>query len=378
MQVLVYGAGQLAQMLYLAGVPMGIHCLAVDVGTRDIVHPVSKDVMPVSYTQALADADVVTVEFEHVPDLLLAEAEASGKLKPNYPSIAIGADRVKEKNLLSRLDIANCQYEIITDVAQLTGICQRLGERIILKASRDGYDGYGQWRIKEPADITALQTELAELDLHKVPLVAEVMVDFERELSILGARKENGEMVFYPLAENLHYQGQLHVSVAPAQNVNSDLQAQAEAYFRKIADHLDFVGLLAVELFQVGDQLLVNELAPRVHNSGHWSMVGCDASQFANHLRAICDLPLGDTHARKVHAMLNVIAFDKPDKRLLATPEVNLHWYDKGYRPKRKMGHINLSAANYTELGQRIDSLRAYLPHSAFPCLAATAKKLQA
>jgi 5-(carboxyamino)imidazole ribonucleotide synthase len=376
MQVLVYGSGQLARMMYLAGAPLSIDVLAVDVATRHVVHPISKALVSDDLAGAIAAADHLTVEFEHVPEDLLAQASASGKLAPNMEAVLVGADRVREKQLLEQLHVANCQHEIITDVAQLTGICERLGDRIIFKASRDGYDGYGQWRCKSAADLPALEAEFATLDLQQVPLVAERMSQFSRELSLLGARNARGDVAIYPLAENCHHDGQLHVSVAPAPHYTDALAAQALDIFTKIATELDYIGVLAVELFQEGETLLVNELAPRVHNSGHWSMHGSVTCQFENHLRAVCNMPLGATQANGVSAMVNIIGCEPINDAVLGLANVHPHWYGKSVRHKRKMGHINVNAPDYASLSQYLLALDAQLPGEFFPELASEAKKL--
>lgn len=379
MQVLVYGSGQLARMMYLAGAPLNIKVDAVDVSQPEkpvVVHPVCKTPLTKTLAQAIEQADVLTVEFEHVPESLLEEAQISGKLQPNISSILVGADRVREKQLLQELEVANCEHEIITDVAQLAGICERLGDKIIFKASRDGYDGYGQWRLSNASDLAQLATIFTELDLENVPLVAEKMCQFDRELSLVGARNAQGDIALYDLVENSHYQGQLHVSIAPAPmnslSVQESLANQALDIFTKIATRLDYVGVLAVEVFQVGEQLMVNELAPRVHNSGHWTMHGSVTCQFENHLRAICSLPLGATKVRQVSAMLNVIGCQILNKTLLSVNDVHLHWYDKSVRDKRKMGHINVNASNYSQLGDKIAALDNELPSEFFPLLSQT------
>ncbi len=376
MKVLIYGAGQLARMLCLAGAPLGIRVWAVDVSTHSVVDPLDKRVLSMSIEEAISEADVLSVEFEHVPEDLLVQAEASGKLRPSSRAIAVGADRVKEKQLLQGCDIPNCEHGIVTHTDQLDALVARLGSKLVLKASRDGYDGYGQWRLSEVDQLSALKTELAGLDLNAVPLVVEKMIPFDRELSILGARDAGGNIVFYPLAENLHHKGQLHLSLAPAPEVNGELEAKAREIFTAIANELDYVGVLAVELFQVGDQLLVNEIAPRVHNSGHWSQQGADTCQFENHLRAICDFPLGATTSLCQSAMVNIIGCDGDFTQLLGIPGCHLHWYGKSLREKRKMGHFNLIADSYGTLAKSLTALSEALPQEQFPCLAAEAKAL--
>lgn len=381
MQVLVYGAGQLAQMMYLDGVALGIDVRAVDVANHTVVHPVNKQPLDCTLEQAIETATALTVEFEHVPEVLLEQAEQSGKLFPGIEAILVGADRVREKRLLSGLNIPNCPYQIVTDLAQLEDCVAALGERLILKASRDGYDGYGQWRVTDASDLPALKEQLKELDLETVPLVVEKMLNFDREVSVIGARSTNGEVTVYPIAQNLHHQGQLHVSVAPASGCDEALAAKAKDIFTTLVNGMDYVGVLAVELFQCGDELLVNELAPRVHNSGHWTQAGADTSQFENHLRAVLGLPLGcsDTLGGQaaISAMINIIGCDQHDSGLLGISGAHLNWYGKSVRNKRKMGHINVTAPSYQALGEKLTSLSQYLQMEHFPKLLDESERLK-
>lgn len=377
MNVIVYGDGQLAQMLYLAGTPLGIDVSAVNVKSHQLVNPVTKQPLEHSLESGMEEAQALTVEFEHVPVDLLEDAQVSGKLFPSFEAIRIGADRVNEKAFLDRLNVPNCQHQIVTDIAQLDSVVQQLGNKVIFKASLDGYDGYGQWRLTDENQLPALTEKLAELDLAAVPLVAEKMVTFDRELSLIGARNADGQVNVYPLAENLHHDGQLHVSVAPATNITEALQTQAASIFTTIVDALDYVGVMAVEMFQVGDTLLVNELAPRVHNSGHWSMHGAETSQFENQLRAVLNLPLGGMQATQISAMVNIIGCGRLPKEVLAASGCHLHWYGKSVRDKRKMGHINVVADSYQQLGERLSNLYALLPQEYFPKLSAEAERLK-
>lgn len=377
MKVLVYGSGQLAQMMYLAAAPLGVIVSAVDVSTETVVDPVSKEPTGVSLSQAIRDANAITIEFEHVPEHLLLEADKSGKLYPNVASILAGADRVREKALLSRNKIPNCDYLIISHVDQLDDVVAALGEKVIFKASRDGYDGYGQWRISSAVELPALRQEFSLLDLEKVPLIAEKMMQFEREISLLGARSKDGRVACFSLAENLHHKGQLHVSVAPITELSNTLQKKANDIFVTIATSMDYVGVLAVELFQCGDELYVNEIAPRVHNSGHWTQQGCSTSQFEQHIRAVLGLPLGSTEVIGVSAMVNIIGCTTFNRDLIGIPNVHLHWYGKEVRVKRKMGHINVIADSHADLGLKLKQLIEFLPLEHFPKLESEATRLQ-
>lgn len=375
MRIVVLGSGQLAQMLYLAGTPLGMDVCAIDVNTMSVVHPVTKQNLGTSVTAAFDDYDVITAEFEHIPEPLLQQAEATGKLKPSATAIRVGADRVKEKALLDKLAIKNSRYQVITDLAQLDDCVANLGENLVLKASRDGYDGYGQWRLTSKAQLDDIKTQLAGLDLQAVPLIAEQCINFNRELSVIGARNSKGDVVVYPLAENDHHQGQLHVSIAPASNIDQ-LQQEAEQVFHKLANELDYVGVLAVEFFDSEQGLLVNELAPRVHNSGHWTMNGAITSQFDNHMRAVMNLPLGETRAIGLTMMLNVIGFPTSATELNQLANGFLHWYGKEAREKRKLAHINLVANSSAELVETLIGFQHKLPEKYFPRLAETIKNL--
>jgi 5-(carboxyamino)imidazole ribonucleotide synthase len=377
LKVLVYGSGQLAQMMYLAAAPLGIIVSAVDVVTETVVNPLSKKATGVSLRDAIQDANAITVEFEHVPEHLLLDAQKSGQLFPNIASILAGADRVREKALLSKYNIPNCEYLIISHVDQLHDVVARLGEKVIFKASRDGYDGYGQWRIGSASELLALRKEFALLDLEKVPLIAERMMQFDREISLVGARSKNGQVACFSLAENLHYEGQLHVSVAPITKLTDALQKKANDIFDTLATSMDYVGVLAVELFQCGEELYVNEIAPRVHNSGHWTQQGCATSQFEQHIRAILGLPLGSTELIGVSAMVNVIGCSTINRDLIGIPNTHLHWYGKEVRIKRKMGHINVIASSHVNLGAKLKQLMEYVPVEYFPKLEAEAIRLE-
>ncbi|MGJ8679210.1 5-(carboxyamino)imidazole ribonucleotide synthase [Paraglaciecola sp.] len=376
MSILVLGSGQLARMMSLAAAPLGVEVQAVDVSNHKVVDPVTKLVSNHSLDTMLQEVDAVTAEFEHVPEDLLAKMHASGKLKPSAEAILTGADRVREKKLLEKLDIANCPFEIITDIEQLDAAVEKLGEQLIIKASRDGYDGYGQWRMQDKSELAGLKQTLSALDLKKVPLIVEKMLRFERELSLVAVRNTKGQLAYYPLAENLHYQGQLHVSIAPATNVNDALNQQAQQVFNKLAESLDYVGVLAVEFFQIGDTLLVNEIAPRVHNSGHWTQQGADTCQFENHIRAVRGLPLGSTKVTSPTAMINIIGCSSFSREMLSIPGCHLHWYGKTPREKRKMGHFNLVADSYAELALSINELSKHVPLEYFPMLKDEAERL--
>lgn len=362
--IVVLGHGQLARMMYLGATQLGINIIAVNADTLECVNPVDKHVLDVTLEQAFAACVAITSEFEHLPKDLVAKAQATNKFRPGANAIAAGADRIVEKQLLESLNVPNCPHKIVRSVADLQNAYNELGPKLILKTSRDGYDGYGQWRIFSEAELQTTCDELAEFDFGHMPLVAEQCIQFEREISLLGVTDIDGNHHYYPITENHHGAGQLVLSLAPAPNLTTQIQQKAEAIHKALAEKLDYVGVLAIELFQFGDELLVNEIAPRVHNSGHWTQQGTAASQFENHIRAVSGLPVGDTQAKQLVAMVNYVGEDKPGQEMLALNNTYLHWYDKEVRAKRKMGHINLVADSEEQLQALIQRVHALLPVS--------------
>ncbi|MBU2870994.1 5-(carboxyamino)imidazole ribonucleotide synthase [Colwellia sp. E2M01] len=370
-KVLVLGAGQLARMMELAGTPLNLDVKAFDVRSDKVVSPIYPDRIYGDLQQGIANADVITAEFEHVKHDVLAECEQSGKLFPTSESIKIGGDRRLEKALLESCNAANAKHYFINTKADFDNALAQLSLPIIFKTALEGYDGKGQWRLKSAADIDSVWQEMSEFlasAKETQGIVAEQMVPFDRELSLVGVRRVNGDVAVYPLTENHHTNGILSVSLAAP--VDSQLQDQAGTVFKALSGKLNYVGVLAIEFFQVGEQLLVNEIAPRVHNSGHWTQQGADTCQFENHLRAICDLPLGGTQLIRPTAMINIIGEDSVSDDVLSIPSVTMHWYKKGKRAGRKMGHINVSGDNEQQLAERLQKLASILCKQAFPDLA--------
>jgi 5-(carboxyamino)imidazole ribonucleotide synthase len=380
MQVLVMGAGQLARMMALAGAPLNIEVLAYDVNTETVQHPLTQQQFNLTLEQAVAQADVVSSEFEHIPYPVQDICQQSGKFFPNSTAIKAGGDRRQEKQLLDAAGVANAGYRIVSTEAEFQAAIAALGLPLVLKSALAGYDGKGQWRLKRSEDAAAIWADIASFMAgadHTLPqaIVAEQFVRFDREVSLVGARNAKGETVVYPLTENHHVDGVLAVSLAvPAKQ---QLQQQAKQMFDAVAARLDYVGVLALEFFQVGDQLLVNEIAPRVHNSGHWTQQGSDTCQFENHLRAVCGLPLGSTALVRPTVMVNILGEDQVDPAILALPSCHLHWYGKGKRAGRKMGHINICGNSVAELAERFVALAQLLPPAQFPEVAEVAAKLQ-
>lgn len=378
-KVLVMGAGQLARMMALAGAPLNLQVLAYDVNTDTVIHPVTQEKFSMTLAEAVADADVVTSEFEHIPYPVQQVCQNSGKFFPNSTAIKAGGDRRQEKQLLDDAGVANAGYRIVRTETEFQDAIAALGLPLVLKSALAGYDGKGQWRLKHAEDAAAIWADIKSFMAgadHTLPqaIIAEQFVRFDREVSLVGARNAKGETVVYPLTENHHVNGVLAVSLAlPGQQ---QLQQQAKQMFDAVAAKLDYVGVLALEFFQVGDTLLVNEIAPRVHNSGHWTQQGSDCCQFENHLRAVCGLPLGSTALVRPTVMVNILGEDFVDPAVLALPSCHLHWYGKGKRAGRKMGHINISGETITELAERFVALSQHLPEQSFPEVAEVAAKL--
>lgn len=366
MNVLVLGAGQLARMMALSIKPLDIDVRAYDVGSKQVINPLSPSQVFGNLTDGIAYADAITAEFEHVAHDVLAQCEASGKLNPTSQAIKIGGDRRLEKQLLSQCNAANATHHIIHNANDFEQAMAQLSLPIIFKSALEGYDGKGQWRLKDQEHATAIWHDISEFIAGNPQqgVIAEEMVPFSREVSLVGVRNQQGEVKTYPLTENHHTDGVLSVSLALTGN--ESLQQLATETFTKITQHMNYVGTLAIEFFQVGDTLLINELAPRVHNSGHWTQQGADTCQFANHMRAICNLPLGSTELIRPTAMINILGEDTIPQEVLSLPGTAVHWYGKSKRVGRKMGHINVSGQSATQLNQRLLDIAALLPNESF------------
>ena len=376
MQMLVLGAGQLARMMALVAAPLDIHIRAYDVVSEQVLHPVTGERYEQSLEQAIAASDRITAEFEHVPADVLALCEQSGKFFPGKKSIECGGDRAKEKALLDGAGVPSAPYVLVTERQHLEQAIDELGLPLVIKTCQAGYDGKGQWRLKATDQADDIWQEMqAFLDKDAAhSIICEKMIPFDREVSVIGARDAQGNVKVYPVTENEHTDGVLTLSVAGI--VNQEVQAQAVDAYNKVAKALDYVGVLAIEFFDVDGELLVNEIAPRVHNSGHWTQQGVYCCQFENHVRAVAGLPLGCTDLLHPSAMINVLGQSAIPLEVLATTGVRSHWYGKTVKPGRKMGHINVSASTLQELGERLDELNEHLREQEYPGIQARARQL--
>ncbi len=364
----ILGGGQLARMLALSGAPLGLRFLVMDtVGDACAGQFAPMIVGDWRDEAALAEfaskVDVATFDFENVP---AESAEWLAQRVPVFPSpgaLAVAQDRLAEKTLFRELGIPVPDFAAIDSRAGLDAAIARIGTPCILKTRRLGYDGKGQFRIKTAEDADAAWTALGA-QATKVGLILEGFVAFERELSVVAVRGRDGEFRAWPLTENWHVDGVLSASLAPA-TVEATLAATAFAHARKLADALGYVGVFALELFCRDGELLANELAPRVHNSGHWTLEGSETSQFQNHLRAVLGLPLGDTRMVGQACMLNWIGAMPEAAAVLAEPGGHWHDYGKAPRAGRKVGHATLRADDADALAQALQRVGAALGREA-------------
>ncbi|UPG92313.1 5-(carboxyamino)imidazole ribonucleotide synthase [Luteibacter aegosomaticola] len=335
-------------MLALAASPLGIRTLVVDGSADACAGQVTDLVVADWFDDAALDTfagqvDVITFDFENVPAAVAERLASKVAVFPNPRALAVAQDRLSEKTLFRECGLGTPDFEPVDTREDLVRAVERIGAPAVLKTRRLGYDGKGQFRLKTVADIDAAWAALGEA-AGQVGLILEAFVPFEREVSVVAVRGRDGAFRSYPLTRNWHVDGVLSLSLAPAPGSTDELERAANAHARKVAEALDYVGVFALELFVCNGRLLGNEMAPRVHNSGHWTIEGAHTSQFENHVRAVLGLPLGDTGVRGPSAMLNWIG-EMPDP----APVLNVadgHWHDYGKeaRPGRKVGHATVCA----------------------------------
>ena len=368
MTIGILGGGQLGYMLALAGYPLGLRFRFLDPSPEAPVGRIAQRVTAEYNDQAALGKfcnglELVTYEFENVP---IEAARFLAERVPVYPppgALEAAQDRVAEKTLFRHLGIGTTDFLPIAKPAEFEAAVKELGLPAVLKTSRMGYDGKGQWILRTAEDVATVKAELPS-----VALILERFVPFRRELSVLAVRSRNGETAFYPLVENHHRGGILRLSLAPAPGLEQTVQRAAEDIARRVLEALNYVGVLAIEFFEHEGRLLANEMAPRVHNSGHWTIEGAVTSQFENHLRAVLGLPLGSTSAAGHCAMLNLIGDLPEPPEVLAVPDAHLHFYGKAPRPGRKLGHVTLRAASPERLALRLSELPAFFHRPEF-CL---------
>lgn len=349
----IFGAGQLGRMLSLAGHPIGVRCVAYAQHEGEPACVVGEHALGAWDDAGALDAfaarvDVATYEFENVPLEAVRRVGARVPLRPSIDALRVAADRIEEKTLFRRLGIDTAPFAAVDDEAGLRAAVASIGLPAVLKTRTMGYDGKGQRVLRAEADV-----EGALAALGGSPSILEGFVAFEREVSQVGVRAADGTIAFWPLAENVHREGILRVSVAPAPATPA-IESMARAYLRSLLEALDYVGVLALELFQAGDRLLANEMAPRVHNTGHHTIEAAETSQFENHLRAVADLPLGSTAPRGHAAMVNLVGAIPEAREILAIEGAHLHLYDKEPRAGRKVGHVTVRADDAATRDERL------------------------
>jgi 5-(carboxyamino)imidazole ribonucleotide synthase len=360
----ILGGGQLARMLALAAAPLGVNTLVVDSSADACAGQVAPLIVAdwtdyAALEAFAAQVDVVTFDFENVPAETahwLAERVA---VFPAPQALAVAQDRLAEKTLFRECGLPTPAFMTVDTREQLDQALAEIGAPAILKTRRLGYDGKGQFRLREAADANAAWAALGA-QATKHGLILEAFVPFERELSVLAVRSRDGDFRTWPLTRNWHVDGVLSMSVAPARDIEL-LQQRATDLARTLAERLEYVGVFALELFVKDGELLGNEMAPRVHNSGHWTIEGAHTSQFENHVRAVLGLPLGDTGARGMSAMFNWIG-ELPDAAPLLQA-VDAHWHDYGKQARlgRKVGHATVCAPDAGQLVAKLDEIAATL-----------------
>jgi 5-(carboxyamino)imidazole ribonucleotide synthase len=353
----IIGAGQLGRMLALAGYPLGQRFVFLDHSPDAPGGQVGQIICgefgdPVRLKELAASVDLLTYDVENVPADAVQEIARDRPFYPPPAALAAGQDRLSEKRLFERLDIPAPDFRTIGSLADLRAAVDALGLPAVLKTRRLGYDGRGQFVLRERADIDA-----AWVKLQGVPLILERFVHFERELSIIGVRSTAGEIVHYPLTENEHQGGILIQSRAPWEA--PALESTAVGYLERLFEHFDYAGVLTVEMFLADGVLLANEIAPRVHNSGHWTIEGAVTSQFENHIRAILGLPLGDPRPLGHAGMINLIGRMPALDAILRVRGAHYHDYGKRARPGRKLGHCTVVADTPATRDAALTEIRA-------------------
>jgi len=350
MKIGILGGGQLARMLALAGHPLGAKFVILDPAPDACASAVAEQVVGnyddiEKLDEFAAQVDVVTYEFENVP----AEGVkylAAGKV-PVYPSpqaLAVSRDRLNEKTLFRELGIPTPNFAAVNSVDDLKKAVREIGLPAVLKTRTMGYDGKGQAVIRTEGDI-----DTAWAAVGKAECILEGFVTFTREISVIAVRGRGGEAAFYPVGENTHSNGILHHNVI-VNGFDDPMQKAAEDYSRRLLEHFGYVGILSLELFDANGVLMANEIAPRVHNTGHWTIEGAETSQFENHIRAVMGLPLGDTSPAGCSAMVNFIGSIPPAESVLAIKGAHYHSYTKEGKPGRKIGHTTVRCDDKNEM----------------------------
>ncbi len=366
LHIAIVGSGQLAQMMAQSGRPMGFTFSFLAEQTDDITCVkglgdtiIRTDQTPHTLFSQLGEPDVITVEKEHVDIELLTALSKLTNVAPNTRALEAFKNRHSEKAFLQKQQIPIADYAVVTDKASLEHAISTLQKPIFLKTQEEGYDGYNQFKITEDNQHTITQ----EITFPGA-WVAESFVAFDREISFLAARNTKGDITFYPCVENEHHNGTLIKSIAPAPNLPDAINKEGQTYLKRVCETLDYVGLVCMECFLIDDKLIINEIAPRVHNSGHWTSKGVPTSQFENHIRAISGLTLGNTEQTLPCGMLNLLGVTVTARQVEGANNF-LTLYGKATKPKRKLGHITVMTHSQAETKTELARLHtiAYSPY---------------
>ena len=358
MKIGVIGGGQLGRMLALAGTPLGMNFAFLDPAPDACAASLGEHIRAgygdQDHLRQLADeVDLVTFEFESVPAETVAFLSQFVPVFPSAEALRIARDRWFEKSMLKELGIPTPEFADVLSQDDLNAAVASIGLPAVLKTRTLGYDGKGQKVLRKAEDVTDAFAELGS-----VPCILEGFVPFTGEVSLIAVRGRDGQTCFYPLVHNTHEEGILRLSVASS---NHPLQALAEDYASRVLNKLDYVGVLAFEFFEIDGGLKANEIAPRVHNSGHWTIEGAECSQFENHLRAVTGLPLGSTAKLGESAMLNFIGEVPPVDKVIAIEDCHLHHYGKAFKAGRKVGHATLRCPDRATLDRQITAVETLI-----------------
>lgn len=353
MRIGILGGGQLAQMLALSGIPLGINFICLDPQKDCPAHQVAQIIQAnynhvAAINQLATSVDVLTFESENIPAQALQHL--STPLYPSIKALEISQDRLTEKQFFKQLGIPVAEFMPVNHQDDIKQAGEKFGFPFLLKTRKEGYDGKGQQLIQSPSEYFTIE------NLSPNQLIAEKLIQFTTEVSMIAVRNQSGQIHFYPLTENFHQKGILRWSKAPF--LNDNLTKLAQHYLQTVLEKLNYVGVLTIEFFVQNDRLIANEMAPRVHNSGHWTIEGAKTSQFENHLRAILNLPLGETAAVNYSAMINFIGECPSLAALTKIPSLHVHFYGKTPRPGRKLGHATVCGESQESLERNIAALK--------------------
>jgi len=362
MKIGVLGSGQLGRMLALSAYPLGHQMCFLASSEEDPASLLGNTFIQNGNQKIIEDfannSDVITYESENTAVSIVKEISQKTMVYPSAKSLYTSQHRGREKSLFDKLNIPCAPYQMVNNLSELKIAVENIGLPAILKTATDGYDGKGQFLIQSDS-----QLDQAWKSMSGVESILEGFVSFKRELSLVAVRGVDNSHEYYPLVENSHHNGILRLTIAPAQNISPKLQQQAETYMRSLLDEMNHVGVLTIELFETDSNLVVNEMAPRVHNSGHWTIEGARTSQFENHIRAITETPLGDTSCtHKYSAMINIIGEQGPIDKALTLKNAHLHLYNKTEREGRKLGHITITANTLDDLNASLETLSDFMP----------------